>query len=275
PIVATILMFVLILAAIGISLVYMMPSIILFKENSYNNTARLYFTSLDSTIQNMLNNQPPVSRDFGYYQEEGSLFFDNSWNLYFFINDIAGGASNLILYENITRLVHKTTNVEDYQKGEHRYLIGPQEQDYLFINGSSTMYNDITVLNETRRILDPYFLYLSLYYRYSLNIEYQTEGNTESYFVDIVHVELNTNEEIGKENTTKTLQLQLEYEGTTKSTLEPIIFTNDLRGEVKLYGDLKILEEDYPLYIPKNDNYSFHYLYINIIKIKISINIVK
>ncbi|UJG43348.1 MAG: hypothetical protein K9W46_13360 [Candidatus Heimdallarchaeum endolithica] len=274
PIVATILMFTLILAAIGVSLVYMFPSIIQFKDNSYNNSVRLYFSALDSNIQNLLVNPPPQAISFDYYQEDGSLYFDNSKVVYFTLYDTASSFSKSIIAENLTRLVHKSTNVEDFEEGEHRYLKGPEDQDYLFINGSTKLYNDITVINETRTIFDPAYLYMSLYYRYCIDIDYRVVGTEEIFTIDIIHVSINTNSDFGVENTTKSIPLEIEFSGTEKISLEPIAFNSDLIGKANIYGEHHSLEEEQAVYVPVNTNYSFHYLYVNIIKINININIV-
>ncbi len=275
PVVAVILMFVLILAAIGVSLGYMIPRIAQFKQNSNNNTARLYFTSLDSSIRNMVNNPPPISQTFDYYQTDGSIFVDNSWKLFFSLDDtVDQSKSTMILQENVSRLMHKTVNVEDYSPGEHRYLIGPQDQDYLFLNGSgSNQYNDLSVLNETRRTNQQSYLYLALYYRYSLDINYRTSGNVEYYNINLYHIQLMTLN-MQSENFSGILHFQLEYNGTSKTTFDPIQFTHNIQGKASLYGDLKTIEEYYPLFIPVNDNYAYHYINFNIIKINMIINIV-
>ena len=88
------------------------------------------------------------------------------------LNDVTGAQSNLVLEQNVTRLIHRTPNVEDYEQGEHRYMNGPEDQDYVCINGSDKLYNDISVINETRPLLDDTYLFLALYYRYFIYTQY-------------------------------------------------------------------------------------------------------
>ncbi len=73
PVVAIVLMFALTTAAIGISLAYMLPSISQFKDKSYNNSNNLYFIALDSAIQDLITNNPPMSKQILINQEEGEF----------------------------------------------------------------------------------------------------------------------------------------------------------------------------------------------------------
>ncbi|TET75546.1 MAG: hypothetical protein E3J43_08155, partial [Candidatus Heimdallarchaeota archaeon] len=90
PIISVVLMFALITAAIGISLVYMMPSISQFKDKSYNNSSNLYFIALDATIQDLIQSLPPASSDFLYVQEEGTIQLVEDWAFTFILKDILG-----------------------------------------------------------------------------------------------------------------------------------------------------------------------------------------
>ena len=90
PIVAIILMFALTTAAIGISLVYMMPSINGFKDKSYNNSNNLYYIALDASIQDLINNPPPGDRQFYFNQEIGEIYVDSSWLVIFLLKDVIG-----------------------------------------------------------------------------------------------------------------------------------------------------------------------------------------
>ena len=107
PVVALLLMTVLTMAAIGISLVYMMPNISKFKDKSYNNSNNLYFVALDSTIQDLINNPPPNSKNFYFNQEQGELYLDSSWLVLFIMKDVGGTINNLVLQDNVTRLIHR------------------------------------------------------------------------------------------------------------------------------------------------------------------------
>jgi hypothetical protein len=124
PVVAIMMMFALTAAAIGISLVYMMPSINGFRDISYNNSNNLYFVSLDDTIQGLVNSPPPGDRQFYFNQDIGELFVDSSWLVIFLLKDVTGAQNELLFTENITRIVQRSTAVADYDIGEHRYITG-------------------------------------------------------------------------------------------------------------------------------------------------------
>ena len=234
PVVAVVLMFALTTAAIGISLAYMLPSISQFKDKSYNNSNNLYFIALDSAIQDLITNNPPMSKQILINQEEGEFMVDSSWKVLFLLKDITGSQTSLVLDDHITRFVHRSTAVGDYDRGEHRYMIGPQDQDYLFINGSSTVYNEVTVLNSSRTQYEPTYLDLALYYRYALSISYKDAGNTEIYQMDIIHVNLILNESSPESTTHKHISLQLTYTGTQYEEYGTIDFVNDIEGEIRL-----------------------------------------
>lgn len=273
PIVATILMFVLILAAIGISLAYMFPSIDSFKDKSYNSSNNLYFIALDSTIQEMINNPPPATKQFYFNQEQGQVLFDSSWKVYFLLNDITGIQSLLALQDNVTRLIHKSTAIADFERGEHRYVIGPQNQDYTFINNSNTIYNEIGVLNASRTYYDSSYLNLALYYRYVLSIQYSSTVSTEIYDVDIVHVNLIENQTLLSDPSQKFVTMELSYLGTRQESGGSMEFTNDIQGEVRLVDEYGLLNYEYPLYFPINSNYISHLINVNIIHIDVSISL--
>ena len=273
PVVAIILMFILITAAIGISLVYMLPSISSFKDKSYNNSNNLYFLALDSSIQELINNPPPSSKKFIFFQEQGELYYDDSWLVLFLMKEISGTRTHLVMQDNITRLIHRSTSIADYERGEHRYLIGPQDQNYVFINGSNTVYNEIAVLNTSRTIYEASYLDLALYYRYVLAIDYETEGLTEIYSIDIIHIDLELNESVFYNPTRKQLTLQLTYEGSEKEDLGTIDFLTDIYSEIRISNQFNHVNYEYPLYFPINTNYISHQININMISIKIQISI--
>ena len=273
PVVAIILMFILITAAIGISLVYMLPSISSFKDKSYNNSNNLYFLALDSSIQELINNPPPSSKKFIFFQEQGELYYDDSWLVLFLMKEISGTRTHLVMQDNITRLIHRSTSIADYERGEHRYLIGPQDQNYVFINGSNTVYNEIAVLNTSRTIYEASYLDLALYYRYVLAIDYETVGLTEIYSIDIIHIDLELNESVFYNPTRKQLTLQLTYEGSEKEDLGTIDFLTDIYSEIRISNQFNHVNYEYPLYFPINTNYISHQININMISIKIQISI--
>ncbi|NPD87852.1 MAG: hypothetical protein HGN29_03965 [Asgard group archaeon] len=272
PVVAIVLMFALTTAAIGISLAYMFPSISQFKDKSYNNSNNLYFIALDSAIQDLITNNPPMSKQIQINQEEGEFMVDSSWRVLFLLKDVTGTQSSLVLDEQITRIVHRSTAVADYDKGEHRYMIGPQDQDYLFINGSSTLYNEITVLNSSRTMYEPSFLDLALYYRYALSINYKDAGSTEIYQLDIIHVNLILNESSLESTMQKHISLQLTYFGTQYEEYGTIDFLNDIEGEIRLLDQYNHFQNDFPIYFPVNTNFVSHQINVNIIKIDIGVS---
>ena len=274
PVVAVMLMTVLTMAAIGISLVYMMPSISKFKDKSYNNSNNLYFVALDSTIQDLINNPPPSSKNFYFNQEQGELFLDSGWLVLFIMKDVGGSINNLVLQDNVTRLIHRGTAVADFDKGEHRYLLGPEAQDYLFINGSSTIYNEISILNGSRTIFEPSYLDISLYYRYVLDINYIQSGNTEIYNLDIVHVNLIANESSFGSSSQKNIALQVTYLGTRIEDLGSYSFTSDVFGEIRLLDQYGYYQYEYPFYYPVNPGFISHLVNVNLINIDVSISFV-
>ncbi|MHA1259768.1 MAG: hypothetical protein ACTSRO_09055, partial [Candidatus Heimdallarchaeaceae archaeon] len=240
---------------------------------SYNNSNNLYFIALDSTIQEMINNPPPITKQFYFNQERGELLIDESWRILLILKDLAGTQSNLVLDENLTRVIHKSTATADYEKGEHRYLIGPQDQDYLFINGSSTIYNEISILNASRTFYDSSFLQLALYYRYVLSLQYSTAANQETYTLNIIHVNLIRNQSAVESSTQKFISLELTYLGTREQNGGTMAFTTDLIGETRVLDQYGIFQYEYPLYLPVNANYISHVVQINIINIDVSISI--
>ncbi|MCG3215656.1 MAG: hypothetical protein KAS63_03000 [Candidatus Heimdallarchaeota archaeon] len=272
PVVAAILMTVLTMAAIGISLVYMLPNISKFKDKSYNNSNNLYFVALDSMIQDLINNPPPISRNFYFAQETGQLLLDSEWLVLFIISDTSGSINQLVMQDNVTRIVQRSTAVADYDKGEHRYLLGPEEQDYLFINGSSTLYNEISILNGSRTSFEESYLDLSLYYRYVLDTNYIQSGNTEFYNLDIIHVNLVLNETSIESSTQKNIALQLSYLGSRKESLESISFTTDVTGEIRLLDQYGYYQYEYPIFYPVNPSFISHIINVNMIKIDVSIS---
>ena len=273
PVVAIVLMFVLTTAAIGISLVYMMPSINGFKDKSYNNSNNLYFISLDATIQDLVTSPPPGDRQFYFNQEIGEISVDSSWLAIFLLKDVTGAQNELIFNENITRIVQRSNAVADYEVGEHRYILGPQNQDYIFINGSSTIYNDITIINATRSVYDSSFLDLGLYYRYVLSTQYITEGATEIYNLDIVNLKLTLDETSIDKSGAQFVTMQLNYLGTEKQELEEVSFTNDIYSEVRILHGSGFFQYEYPLYYPANPAFISHLIRINIINILISVTL--
>ena len=273
PVVAIILMFILITAAIGISLAYMMPSISSFKDKSYNNSNNLYFLTLDSSIQELINNPPPISKEFIFFQEQGEIYYDESWLVMFLMKEISGDRIHLVMQDNITRLIHRSTSIADYERGEHRYLIGPQDQDYVFINGSSTIYNEIAVLNTSRTIYEPSFLDLALYYRYVLVIDYETIAGTEIYNIDIIHIKMGFNESAFYNPSRKQLTFQLTYEGTEAEDLGTIDFLTDIYSEIRISNQFNHVNYENPLYFPVNTNYISHQIRINMISLKVQISI--
>ncbi len=272
PVIAVILMFILILAAIAISLTFMGPTLSIFKDNSYNNSNHMYFISLDDTIHELINSPPPLTREVYIQQSEGSFLFASNWLMFFYIREVGEEQQHLSIQQNVSRVIHKSTATADYSQGEHKYLIGPEKQDYLMINGSSKLYNEISVLNESRTREESSFLYLSLYYRYSLNINYQTEGMTEIYMLDIVHVNLILNE-TSTPVSQKNIFLDVQYHGTRKTTYSTIIFNNDIYGEMQLFDDYGKAQTERPIYFPVNPNYSIHLLNIQMIEIDIYITV--
>ncbi|MBA7554310.1 hypothetical protein ES705_46924 [subsurface metagenome] len=274
PVIAVILMFILILAAIAISLTFMGPTLSIFKDNSYNNSNHMYFISLDDTIHELINSPPPLIREVYIQQSEGSFFFDSNWLMFFYFREVGEEQQHLSIQQNVSRVIHKSTATADYTQGEHRYLIGPEKQDYLMINGSSKLYNEISVLNESRTRGESSFLYLSLYYRYSLNINYQTEvsTDTEIYMLDIVHVNLILNE-TSTPVSQKNIFLDVQYHGTRKTTYSTIVFNNDIYGEMQLFDDYGRAQTERPIYFPVSPNYSIHLLNIQMIEIDIYITV--
>ena len=271
PVVAIVLMFALTTAAIGISLAYMLPSISQFKDKSYNNSSNLYFIALDSTIQDLITNNPPISKQIMINQEEGEFFVDSTWQVLFLLKDVTGAQSHLVLEDQLTRFVHRSTAIGDYDRGEHRYMIGPQNQDYLFINGSSTLYNEITVLNSSRTMYEPNYLDLALYYRYALSIHYDEQGLTEVYNVDIIHINLILNETSFDSTFQKHISLQLTYYGTQYEEYGTIDFINDIEGELRLLDHYNHFQNEFPVYFPVNTNFVSHQINVNIIKIDIGV----
>ena len=273
PVVAIILMFILIIAAIGISLIYMLPSISSFKDKSYNNSNNLYFLALDSSIQELIINPPPISKEFIFFHEQGELFYDESWLVMFLMHEISGTRTHLVMQDNITRFIHRSTSIADYERGEHRYLIGPQDQDYVFINGSSKVYNEVAVLNTSRTIYEASYLDLALYYRYVLAVDYETAGLTEIYNVDIIHIDLELNESTFYNPTRKQLTLQLTYEGTEKEDLGIIEFITDIYSDIRISNQFNHVNYENPLYFPVNTNYISHQINFNMISLKVQISI--
>ena len=273
PIVAVVLMFALITAAIGISLVYMMPNITKFKDKSYNNSNNLYFTALDSSIQDLIKGIAPSSSQFLFVQEEGSLQLDDKWNFIFLLKDITGAQTNLLLQDNVSRITHRSTATADYEIGEHRYVVGPQDQDYLFLNGSQILYNDIAVVNNSRAAYESTYLELALYYRYSLITEYETTALEEIYYLDIVHVTFVLEESNLVSNTQKFINMQLTYQGTEKRSLGTFTYLNDLQGEVTLVNQYNFRLYEYPIYFPVNPSYTAHSVVANLINIVVGITL--
>jgi flagellin-like protein len=273
PIVSVVLMFALIIAAIGISLVYMMPSITQFKDKSYNNSTNLYFIALDATIQDLIQNLPPKSSDFLYVQEEGSLQVVEDWTFGFVLKDLLGIQTSLVVQDNVTRIIHRSTAVEDFDEGEHRYIVGPQEQDYLFLNGSSTVYNDIAVLNASRARYEPAYLELALYYRYSLITEYVTAGSEEIYYMDIVNVKFVQEDlPVFFFDTQKYIDIRLTYVGTETQYLGEINYNTDMQGEITLVNQYRYRLYEYPIYFPANPAYLVHKVIANQINIIINVS---
>ncbi|MCE7739574.1 MAG: hypothetical protein KAU62_04245 [Candidatus Heimdallarchaeota archaeon] len=274
PIVSVVLMFALITAAIGISLVYMMPSISQFKDKSYNNSSNLYFIALDATIQDLIQNLPPASSDFLYVQEEGTIHVVEDWAFTFILKDILGAQNSLVLQDNITRIIHRSTAVGDYSEGEHRYIVGPQNQDYLFLNGSSTVYNDIAVVNTSRAVYEPAFLELALYYRYTLSTEYVVSGIEEIYYMDIINVKFVQDDSVSLfSETQKYVNIQLTYAGTETQHLGEIEYSNDMQGEITLINQYRYQLKEYPIYFPANPSYLAHKIVANLITIIINVSL--
>ncbi len=273
PVVAIMLMFVLTMAAIGISLVYMVPSINGFKDKTYNNSNNLYFVSLDDTIQDLVNSPPPGDRQFYFNQDIGELFFDSSWLVLFLLKDVTGAQNALLFQENITRIVQRSTAVTDYDIGEHRYIVGPQSQDYMFLNGSSTLYNEIALINATRSVYDSNYLDLALYYRYVLSTHYTTEGVTEIYNLDIINLKLSLNESSRDRSNAQFITMQLNYLGTEKQELEEVSFMNDIYSEVRILHGAGFFQYEYPLYYPANPAFISHLIRINIINMLVSVTL--
>ncbi|MBY9001604.1 MAG: hypothetical protein KGD64_11845 [Candidatus Heimdallarchaeota archaeon] len=273
PIVAIILMFVLTMAAIGISLVYMYPSINGFKDKSYNNSNNLYFVALDATIQGLVNNPPPGDKQFYFNQDNGEISVDSSWLTYFILKDVTGAQNVLLFQENITRIVHRSTAVADYGEGEHRYIVGPENQDYMFLNGSSTLYNEIAIINATRSVYESSYLDLALYYRYVLSTQYITEGATEIYNLDIINLKFLLNETSIDRSTQQFVTMQLNYLGTEKQELEEISFINDIYSEVRVLNGVGFFQFEYPLYYPAHPGFISHLIRVNIINMLVSVTI--
>ncbi|MCE7741783.1 MAG: hypothetical protein GOP50_04940 [Candidatus Heimdallarchaeota archaeon] len=273
PVVAVVLMFALITAAIGISLVYMMPSITKFKDNSYNNSNNLYFTALDSTIQGLIKGSTLSSNQFLFVQEEGTFQIDTKWNFVFLLKDITGVQTSLLLRDNVSRITHRSTATADYEIGEHRYIVGPQDQDYLFLNGSSVLYNDIAVLNSSRAVYESSYLELALYYRYSLITEYVTQAAEETYYLDIIHVTFVLDESNLVSDSQKYINMQLTYQGTEKHNLGTFEYNNDMQGEVTLLNQYNYRLYEYPIYFPANPSYSAHTIVANLINVIVSISL--
>ena len=273
PVVAVVLMFALITAAIGISLVYMLPNITKFKDNSYNNSNNLYFTALDSTIQDLIEGSAPSISQFLFVQEEGSIEIDDRWNFVFLLKDVTGAQTSLLLRDNVSRITHRSTAVADYEIGEHRYIVGPQDQDYLFLNGSSILYNDPSVLNCSRAVYEPSYLELALYYRYSLITEYEAGSTYENYYLDIVHVTFILDDSTLVSNTQKYINMQLTYHGTEKRSLGTIEYYNDLQGEVTLLNQYNYRLYEYPIYFPANPSYLTHNIIANLYNIIVGITL--
>ncbi|MHA2255411.1 MAG: hypothetical protein ACXAAM_05025, partial [Candidatus Heimdallarchaeaceae archaeon] len=228
--------------------------------------------ALDSAIQDLITNNPPMSKQIQINQEEGEFMIDSSWSVLFLLKDITGSQSSLVLEDQVTRFVHRSTAVGDYDSGEHRYMIGPQNQDYLFINGSSTLYNEVTVLNSSRTKYEPTFLDLALYYRYALSINYKEVGSTEIYELDIIHVNLILNESSLESTLQKHISLQLTYSGTQYEEYGTIDFLNDIEGEIRLLDQYNHFQNEFPIYFPVNTNFVSHQIDVNIIKIDIGVS---
>ena len=273
PIVAVVLMFALITAAIGISLVYMLPNITKFKDKSYNNSNNLYFTALDSAIQDLIEGSAPSSSQFLFVQEEGTLQLDSKWNFVFLLKDITGFQTSLLLQDNVSRITHRSTATADYEIGEHRYIVGPEDQDYLFLNGSHTLYNDIAVVNSSRAAYESTYLELALYYRYSLITEYETTATEEIYHLDIIHVKFVLEESTLISNSQKYINMKLTYQGTEKQNLGTIGYFNDVQGEVTLLNQYNFRLYEYPIYFPANPSYTTHTVVANLINILVGITL--
>ncbi|TFG09353.1 hypothetical protein EU534_02235 [Candidatus Heimdallarchaeota archaeon] len=273
PIVAVVLMFALITAAIGISLVYMLPNITKFKDKSYNNSNNLYFTALDSAIQDLIEGSAPSSSQFLFVQEEGTLQLDFKWNFIFLLKDITGAQTSLLLQDNVSRITHRSTATADYEIGEHRYIVGPENQDYLFLNGSHTVYNDIAVVNSSRAAYESTYLELALYYRYSLITEYETTASEEIYHLDIIHVKFVLEESTLISNSQKYINMKLTYQGTEKQNLGTIGYFNDVQGEITLLNQYNYRLYEYPIYFPANPSYTTHSVVANLINIIVGISL--
>lgn len=273
PIVAVVLMFALITAAIGISLVYMFPNIAKFKDKSYNNSNNLYFTSLDSTVQDLIKDSAPSSSQFLFVQEEGTFQIDTRWNFIFLLKDITGAQTSLLLQDNVSRITHKSTSIADYEIGEHRYIVGPQDQNYLFLNGSERLYNDIAIVNTSRAVYESGYLELALYYRYSLITEYVTAASEEIYYLDIIHVTFVLEESSLVSNSQKYINLELTYLGTEKQHLGTFSYLHDLQGEVTLLNQYNFRLYEYPIYFPVNPNYIAHGIEANLINIIVGVSL--
>lgn len=273
PIVAVVLMFALITAAIGISLAYMFPNIAKFKDKSYNNSNNLYFTSLDSTIQDLIKDSAPSSSQFLFVQEEGTFQIDTRWNFIFLLKDITGAQTSLLLQDNVSRITHKSTSVADYGIGEHRYIVGPQDQNYLFLNGSERLYNDIAVVNTSRAVYESGYLELALYYRYSLITEYVAAASEEIYYLDIIHVTFVLEGSSLISDSQKYINLELTYLGTEKQHLGTFSYLHDLQGEVTLLNQYNFRLYEYPIYFPVNPNYIAHGIEANLINIIVGVSL--
>ncbi len=272
PIVATLLMFTLTFAAIGISLIYMVPTIELFKDNSVNNSTKLYFFTLDATIQDLAKKQPPASNDMRFYQDRGELYYDDQWRVIFFFSDINKQRSLSVLDEQYGRIVHRNTNTGGYEPGENSYHIGPQDQNYVFLNGSKLLFNDISVLNESRTIFDSVYLYISLSYRYVLQTSYTTVGDKEIFTLDIIHLKLNLIEDSRTDIKQSPTNIFLKYNETEKITLPAFDFNYDLRAEAWIINEYGYFNKEYPLYYPINPYYTEHQLVVNIYNVHINLS---
>ncbi|MHA1199625.1 MAG: hypothetical protein ACTSQF_09895, partial [Candidatus Heimdallarchaeaceae archaeon] len=174
---------------------------------------------------------------------------------------------------NVSRITHRSTATADYDIGEHRYIVGPQDQDYIFLNGSSILYNDIAVLNSSRAVYESSYLELALYYRYSLITEYVTAASEEIYYLDIIHVNFVLEESTLVSNSQKYINMQLTYQGTEKLNLGTFTYLNDLQGEVTLLNQYNYRLYEYPIYFPANPSYIAHSIVANLINIVVSVSL--
>ena len=271
PIIAVVLMFLLIMAAIGLAIGFMGPNLIRFKDKNYNNNNHLYFTGMDSMIRSIIRDIGPVTTEYLFVQQEGDLSVTSDWIVMFLLHE--GSQTSLIFQENLTRIIHRSNYVTDYDVGEHRYLVGPQDQDYLGINGSVKLYNDITVLNESRTRFEPAYLNLALYYRYVFSSDYEIRGNTEIYNLDIVHVNLISNNTQSL-FTGKYLNMNFTYNGTTIVIDKEIYFSEDTQGELRIVDNYGKFLYEYPIFYPINVNYNTHIINLRMINIGVIVPII-